>query len=143
MTVEVVAREKVNGVECYKVVRQAGEDKSDEHLVVRYDGVYRTAEGGKPLAVPYRVLALPPTAAKVWQDGGNKLGLLRASSVQTPAGKYDKAWLVQEEKDGTEELVRRSWYADGVGPVKVETPRVKKKGAAVSELRLKAYQPPR
>jgi tetratricopeptide (TPR) repeat protein len=65
------AREKVNGVECCKLLRTAGDVKSTEHLVVRYDGVYRLASDGKPLAAPYRVLALPPQGGRSWQEAKN------------------------------------------------------------------------
>jgi len=143
VTVEVVAKEKVNDVTCYKLQRQVGATKSDEHVVVRYDGVYRTAVNGRWLVTPYRILALPPAKGRSWTDGGNKLGLLLASSVQTPAGKYEGAWMVREEKDDkAETLVRRTWYAEAVGPVKIETPRDVKGGSTIV-LTLTAYHPPR
>ena len=83
-TIEVVAREKVNGFECYKLVRKEEEVvKSNEHLAVRYDGVYRVAQDGKALATPARILALPPVAGRAWKEGANKFGMLRLISVET------------------------------------------------------------
>jgi tetratricopeptide (TPR) repeat protein len=142
--IEVTAKEKVNGVECWKLTRTSGiSTPTTEHVVVRYDGIYRMAEGGKPRLIPYRLLALPPARGRVWESGGNKLGLLRARQLEVPAGKYASAWLVQEEKTapaGT--LVRKVWYVENVGPVKVETPlTVAARGTIV--LTLKSYQPPK
>jgi hypothetical protein len=49
---------------------------------------------------------------------------LRSGQIEVPAGKYDGAWLVQEmEAAPPGKLVRKVWYADKVGPLKIETTR--------------------
>jgi hypothetical protein len=66
-----------------------------------------------------------------------------AASVETPEGKYKDAWKVSEETDNKAETpVRRTWYAEGVGPVKIETPRNAKDKSTIA-LTLTAYSPSR
>jgi tetratricopeptide (TPR) repeat protein/tRNA A-37 threonylcarbamoyl transferase component Bud32 len=123
VVVRVVAKERMNGVECYKLERSSGKEvPTTEHLAVRYNGIYRVATGGKPLYTPYRMFALPPSVGQVWQAGGNKLGLLRSDTIEVPAGKFEAAWIVQEDRTTRKGPVApKVWYADKVGPVKIET----------------------
>jgi tetratricopeptide (TPR) repeat protein len=144
VVIEVTAKEKMNGIECWKLVRTTGVVKTTEHLVVRYDGIYRMAVGGKPLATAHRILALPPERGRVWFGGANRMRMLPAQQIEVPAGKYDSAWVVHEEKGGflfTAKPLEKVWYAEKVGPVKIETPLAgSAKGTLV--LMLKSYQPP-
>lgn len=158
VVVRVAGREKVQGVDCFKIRTGEPVAMKEEYLVVRYDGVYRTATRWKPpafpvrflgagagsaqsrsgsLGVPARVLALPPTVEKAWTVGAIKFKLTPAAGLVVPAGKYENAWLVEEATaDGV--VVKRTWYAEGAGPVKVEIPSGD--GSAATVLELKEYR---
>lgn len=144
----VVAKEKLRGVECYKVERTSGkEPATSEHLVVRSngvyrvgaDGVYRVGAAGQLLDTPVRLFALPPTKDGTWTnpEGTVTFRVREESAVAVPAGKYASGWLVLEEAGGAPpEVVRRTWFAENVGPVKFETPAPGKgKGTVVLELK--------
>lgn len=145
VTFAVVAKEKMKGVECFKVERSSGKEPPvSEHLVVRYNGVYRVGVNGQPLAVPYRVFALPPAKGVTWTQpkedghGAIKSRVRSVGETKVPAGAYTDCWAVREETDGAPAgIVRESWYAENVGPVKIEEPAPGGgRGTVVLELKL-------
>jgi tetratricopeptide (TPR) repeat protein/tRNA A-37 threonylcarbamoyl transferase component Bud32 len=148
VVIEVVAREKVNGIECFKLEQSSGKDtRSSEHLVVRYNGIYRVATNGKPLTIPYRLFALPATPDTSWEqetptdEPDVNLLTRNVAEIELPAGKYRDVRLVREDTKGDSPvLIRQVWYAEKVGPVKFESAMPgKAKGTTV--LILKSYQP--
>jgi serine/threonine protein kinase len=145
--IRVTAREKINETECYKLERGiSASGTQTEHVVVRYDGVYRVAEGGKALPTPYRLLALPAERGKTWTTTKgveqHRSGVL-LGSVDTPAGKFEDVRVVQTDvtEKGADRLEKRVWYAENVGPVKMETPVLSSPGNNTI-LTLKKYYPP-
>jgi tetratricopeptide (TPR) repeat protein len=152
VVVRVAAKEKVNGVECYKLVRSQGEiAKPTEHVVVRYDGVYLVARDGTPLTNPYRFLALPAQRGTSWlstgpSKEGRRLGIL-VGDIETPAGKFEGACVVRAEATGQSQKAvvaggntQTVWYVENLGPVKLESQYEHNKN--VLTLTLKKYYPP-
>jgi eukaryotic-like serine/threonine-protein kinase len=131
VTVRAVRRDKV-GEHNYWLVETVtdGRVTGSERLWVASYGVYRQS-AGPPLYVPQvRILPLPARAGDSWRvqsrsgESGEVTGegTTRLEDVAVPAGEFKGAVVAEvRTREQGREVVRTTWYAKDVGPVKIAT----------------------
>jgi tetratricopeptide (TPR) repeat protein len=145
--IRVATRERVGERECYRLETLVnGTVSATERVAVENDGVYRQSQSSTEFSPPVRILALPPKDKEGWEvkSRGGLLVLIgkattRVEDVTVPAGKYPKAIAVEmKTRRWFGETTTTTWYAKGVGPVKI----VRVEAGKTTTLELERYAPP-
>ena len=126
--VKVTKKERVYDEECYRLETISGGTlTAAEHVVVRNDGVYRTALNGNRFDTPVKMLDAMKAAkwtANTKIDSAQVTGdfVMKEEEVSVPAGAFKGATLVESKnaKAKGQAMAIKFWYAKDVGIVKFE-----------------------
>lgn len=125
---EVTGKEKVHGIECFKVRRSTEGTTLFFYVTVSRKGVRIHRAGSEDFSPPFLEISFPLAAGRTWTwrglIGGSEFSIrssiLRSETVETPAGRFEAHVVREELRHGDRQGWTDLWIADGWGVVKLQ-----------------------